>query len=62
LRTGSADPVRYPQAQRVRKDSSRVQGAAAARPAPGELLHRVNQAGFGFSEQPVRPAQPVLMR
>jgi len=53
-------------AARAREEFARIQAAArhavAALPAHRELLHRVNQAGFRFSEQPVRPVQPVLMR
>jgi tryptophan halogenase len=61
-----ADRGRYPDTPRARQEFMRVQDAGrravASLPAHRELLHRVNQAGFRFSEQPVRPAQSVLMR
>jgi len=64
--TRLADRTRYSQGQRAREEFARVQGAgrraAAALPAHRELLHRVNQAGFRFADQPVRPAQPTLTR
>ena len=64
--TRLADRARYSQGLRAREEFARVQGAGrravAALPAHRELLHRVNQAGFRFSDQPVRPAQPTLMR
>ena len=64
--TRLADRARYTQGARAREEFARVQGAArhavAALPAHRQLLQRVNQAGFRFSQQPVRPAQPVLMR
>jgi tryptophan halogenase len=64
--TRLAGGPRFPEIPRAREEFARVQAAgrraAAVLPAHRELLHRVNQAGFRFSEQPVRPAQPVLMR
>ena len=51
---------------KARTEFARVQAAArravAALPAHRELLQRVNQAGFGFAEQPSRQAMPTLMR
>jgi tryptophan halogenase len=59
-------PEARPHAARARQEFARIQAAArhavAALPAHRELLHRVNQAGFRFSEQPALPAQPQLMR
>jgi tryptophan halogenase len=64
--TRLADQARYSLGSRAREEFARVQGAAwravAALPAHRQLLHRLNQAGFRFSQQPVRPTAAVLMR
>lgn len=64
--TRLADRERYSGVSRAREEFARVQAAArhavAQLPAHRELLQRVNQAGFSFSEQPARPAQAMLMR
>ena len=56
----------YRDGTRARAEFARVQQASqravAALPPHRELLQRVNQAGFSFVEQPVRPAQPMLVR
>ncbi len=60
------DPGRANPDPRAREEFARIRAAArhavAALPAHRELLHRVNQAGFRFSEQAAQPAQSKLMR
>jgi tryptophan 7-halogenase len=61
-----ADRARYSSTPRARQEFMRVQEAGyravASLPTHRQLLQRVNQAGFGFSEQPARPAPQALTR